>query len=186
MEYTRNAIRTRNSSFGRWDFNVAGRCFSSQDDIALLIKRVDDDFRDSPQAQNSPFDRVKALSLILSYREDAARALDNARARNLAVFAAQLMHREQENCTIKKKFFQAAHLLMGLLRFRRIEPKFLDLSRPEDAELAKTVKQTLQLAEECVVGNRAIEIRNLLKQMTAFIEKRGTNALIFSQLEDLS
>jgi hypothetical protein len=45
---------------------------------------------------------------------------------------------------------------------------------------------TLQDAQKCVSGDKATQVKAILEQMTEFIEKRGTNALIFSELDSLS
>lgn len=186
LSYTRNAFTTGNSLFDRYDFNVAGRCFSSHEDIKRLFARVYEDFRSSQKARNSPFDRIKALSLVLSYRSDAPLALTSGQANRFANFAAKLMQREQQQCNIAQKFFKAAHLLMGLLRYRRVDSAFLDPAQRDNAELVGLVIATLQDAQKCVSGDKATQVKAILEQMTEFIEKRGTNALIFSELDSLS
>ena len=147
---------------------------------------MEKDFRYYQNARNSPFDRIKALSLVLSYRPDAPLVLDSEQAYRLAAFAAKLMQSEQQQCNIAQKFFKAAHLLMGLLRYRRVDSKFLDPAHQENAELVELVKTTLRDAQKCVTGGAATQVKTILEQMTEFIEKRGTNALIFSELDNLS
>lgn len=184
LVYVRKSLCTGKTIHGRYDYNVAGRCFSTQEDIALLFEISASYFE--KQGLNKPFDRVKALSLVLSYRPDAPLVLNSNLANRLAAVAAVLMRSEAKKKNIKKIFFAAAYLLMGLLRYRRVDPYFLDQESPENSELVSDVKNTLKEAENYVSGNQAVQVRAVLKEITAFMEKRGTDALIFNRLNDLS
>ncbi|WP_373509512.1 hypothetical protein [Thiocapsa sp.] len=184
LEYVRRSLQYGDTIHKKYDFNVAGRCFSRNEDISLLFSSVESDF--SRRGIQTPFDRIKALSLVLSYRPDAPDALNAKLAYSLAEVAAAILEKEAKKCNIKKIFFAAAYLLMGLLRYRRVNAGFLDQERPENAELVARVKGTLKKAEGCVRGEQVDHVRVILKEITAFMEKRGTDALIFSKLDALS
>jgi hypothetical protein len=184
LAYVRRSLEYGDTIHKRFDFNLAGRSFFKKEDITLLFRSVANHF--NRRGLNRPFDRIKALSLVLSYRPDAPEALDSKLAYNLVEVAAALLAIETQQCNIKKKFFSAAYLLMGLLRYRRVDPAFMDREKPESAKLFEQVTTTLNAAERCVTGPTNDSVRTILKELTAFMEKRGTDALIFSKLDALS
>ncbi len=190
LDYARKSLRTGETIFKKYDFNFSGRCFSSIDDIGVLVRRVHADFRDNGLAQ--PFDRTKALSLVLAYRPDAPLALNGAMAYDLADAALRIMCIEQESIETGNKpklagtFFAAAFLLMGLLRYRRVDVSFLDQSQSTNQQFAERLRDLLTRARRTGQANLNAQLGDLFEQIPAFIEAKGTDALIFKKLDVLS
>lgn len=191
IQYVRNALRTGKSSFSRWyEFNVAGRCFTQSGDIGMLFAKVRKDFEKQPPSP--PYDRTKALSLILAYRPDAPFAIDLNDAFVLAGKAVDIMEHEQRAVETKQKkklagtFFAAVFLLMGLLRCRRVDAAFLDSATPETKKLVTRVRDILDRAVKTSPGGFLGQLKDLREEIPAFLEAKGTNALIFKPLDELS
>ena len=182
LEYVRHAVRTGDTIFSRYDFNVAGRCFTQPKDIRLLFARVRRDFEKQPPSP--PYDRTKALSLVLAYRADAPLAINLDDAFALVGKTVDVM--EMEHQAPARKFFAAAFLLTGLLRCRLQDAGFLDSGKPETQELIKRVQNILDRAIANTAGSLQVQLRGLRKQIPAFLEAQGTDALIFRRLDDLS
>ncbi len=190
LEYVRHALRTGHTLFNRYDFNVAGRCFTQPDDIRLLFAKVCKDFEQ--HGLNTPFDRTKALSLVLAYRPDAPFAINLRDASILAEKAVDILEQEQravENRQKKKiaaTFFSAVFLLTGLLRCRRVDADFLGAAKPTTQKLATRVRDILDRAVKTSPDNLQRQLKDLRDQIPAFLEAKGTDALIFKRLDELS
>ena len=190
LGYVRHALRTGKTAFNRYDFNVAGRCFTQPDDIRLLFAKVRKDFEQ--QGLDTPFDRTKALSLVLAYRADAPFAINLNDAFILAGKAVNILEREQRAVEEgqKKKlaatFFAAVFLLTGLLRCRRVDADFLGSAKPATQKLVMRVRDILDRAVKTSSGNLQSQLKDLCDQIPAFLEAKGTDALIFKRLDELS
>ncbi|SOD93243.1 hypothetical protein [Caenispirillum bisanense] len=181
LDYLRKSLRSPWTSLhSGHDYKAAGRCFSKPDDIALLFKATRDHF--ALKGLQTPNDRAKALSLVLMYRADAPAALNRRIAGDLAGTAVALMEQQAGLNNIKNTFFAAAQLLVGLLRFRMIEPDFLD---PERDRLVPRVRDVLGRAKARIRSSDS-KILPVLEEIEAFIDRRGTNGLLFEELDKLS
>jgi hypothetical protein len=170
-----------NKNWLRWFFYAAGRCFSSEHDVALIANRVAKDLRTNPLG--APYDRAKALALILAYRPDAALALTQGVASPVFDAAIEIMSANRNN--VSKTFYSAAFLLMGLLRYRRKDPTFLDPRLPETQDRIGRVKEIFERIV-AATGEQRRDARRLGDQMIDFIDAKAVNVPIFRELDQRS
>jgi hypothetical protein len=161
-----------------WAFHAAGRCFSDADDVYLIANRVAQDFQTS--LIERPWYRAKALAFILSHRPEAARALNDEISEVLFDAAIQIMEDNRNN--VSQTFYAAAFLSMGLLRYRKIAPAFLNPSLPETQDRIDQIRAIFAGITGASAQNLA-DARRISDQMIDFIEAKAANVPIFRELD---
>jgi hypothetical protein len=176
------APRTPHTKERRYAANFAERAFHTLADMKLLFEvaasRIGRDGRLAMQW-------IKAAASLFRFREHAPQALDRPRATRLARAAILTMKAEADVKNVQQKFFHAANLLVGLLRVRMVDPSFLTPDDPSTGKVLADGKSVLMQARRAATGAGQAKIRQLVDAIDAYLEGRGTEALIFSKLETM-
>jgi hypothetical protein len=182
MDYLREILLGHEAVNQQWAVNAIGRTFSDQSDLQLFFRWCAASFSHGLQA---PLRRMTALVEILQYRENAPRALTVDQAYTFAQVVHDVMEQEVRARNIKARFFKAAWLLVALLRFRLVDPTFLDPGNEAHRALVDGVQNMLEQARGLLPrGPGRDTLAELLRQIQLYLERRGTDALIFTKLEE--
>lgn len=196
----------RNRQYG---INVAGRAFSTVPDMQIAFSEFAGYYKQKNKLTN---ERMKAARQMLFFREDAPQALTLQMAETLAEAAVDVMAGEVQKRNLKHRFFNAAAMMVGLLRFRIVDADFLDPNdesglsksqgalnlhrqRPDDTHrsessfesnvskgsLIRQAVDVLHLAQDLSEQNSS-GVKALLQEVEAYLEKRGTDTLLFTSL----
>jgi hypothetical protein len=119
---------------------AAGRCLNESDDIAGLFHKVHHD-RHMGQP-DVPLYRIVSAGQILAYRQNAPMCLSPDIAFGLAGIALETM--AAQRASPKNKFLSAAALLMMLLRYRVVDPGFLNPSNEHHQPFVARINAILE------------------------------------------
>ena len=98
--------------------------------------------------------------------------------------AAQMLAGEIADRNVRQRFFNAAYLLLGVLRYRILKPRFLlgGADDPAHPALRSRIVGILEQAHHISKGWH----RKMIEDVEEYFEGRGTNQLIFENIESLS
>ena len=125
--------------------DAAGRAFTTPGDYKIfyseILKRIN-------STHTIPFtiQCSRALCRLLSLRENSPLSMTRLQAKAFTGKAVNIMEKEALSDNYKQKFFQAARLFLFLLRFRIVEPDFLDPDNSLDSDLFERTLDCLHKA----------------------------------------
>lgn len=158
-----------------------GRAFARDDDIRAFIARA---AAVCASTSAPSMNWVKSCAMLLAFREGAARLLDDRSALRLVGTARGMLEEQVAERNVQQRFFNAAYLLLGTLRYRILKPRFLlgGEGDPAPSTLKSRLGSTLDKARRISRGHH----RRLVDDVIAFLEGRGTNQLIFDAVDSAS
>ncbi len=181
MQYLREVLQGENAVNKQYAVNAVGRTFHDQTDLQMFFSWCAQSFLRKPKA---PFSRMRALVEILQYRKGAPHQLTGPQAYKFAEIARDVMEQKVEERNVRATFFKAASLLVALLRFRLVDPTFLDPHDAAHRALVGSVQSVLRRAQRSLpTGPKRDALATLLEQIEKYLERRGTDALLFQSLE---
>lgn len=167
---------------GEWVLwiEAAGRAFTDKKDLQHLYRKIVDRIRSQ---HNNPFpiQSSRALWRTLTLMEDSPNAMKAEYSKVFAKEAVKIMKRESVQGNYSKSFFQASRLFLYLLRFRIVQPEFLDPGNVLDADLFEEAVTCLNSAAEYFSRkhNAAAErARKIVIGIKKFMHYEGSNDIL--------
>jgi hypothetical protein len=160
-------------------FRAAGRCLYENRDVKALFNKTVGDWKPGRAVK---IYRIAAVAQVLAYRSAAANCLTPEIAFGLAQIAIETMaaqHKKPAN-----RFLSAAAMLMMLLRYRVIDPGFLNPSNEHHRPLVDQINKILDQPLAANLNNRD-KLELLFKVMRDFIAARGSPLPIYGMLTSL-
>ncbi len=159
---------------------AAGRCLSESDDIAGFFHKM---HRDRCIGQpDVPLYRIVSAGQMLAYRQNAPMCLSPDIAFGLAEIALETI--AAQRASPKNKFLSAAALLMILLRYRVVDPGFLNPSNEHHQPFVARINAILEQPLDANLQNRA-KLEHIFKAMRDLIAARGSPLPIYDILTSL-
>ncbi|WP_207260591.1 hypothetical protein [Desulfovibrio sp. Huiquan2017] len=161
-----------------WNYLVesSSRCFTTDSQFKIIFQQV---YNRSVQDQGNPFPLpvMRSLARILTYRETAWQALNNAMVTHFANRTAQIICAEIQQNKVEQIFFQGALFILGLLRVRMAEPSFLDPDEPSDTfkRIEHCLSEGMEIAR---TQGKPTKTVNLIEQIVNFMYSKGCKGII--------
>ena len=160
-------------------FRAAGRCLHENRDIKALFNKIVGDWKPGKAVK---IYRIAAVAQVLAYRSDAANCLTPEIAFGFAQIAIETMAAQYKKPA--NRFLSAAAMLMMLLRYRVIDPGFLNPSNEHHRPLVDQINKILDQPLAANLNNRE-KLEVLFKVMRDFIAARGSPLPIYDMITSL-
>jgi len=178
--------------FTQWDAQwnyfaeAASRCFSENRQYKILFCSIYDRIIKSTSILQFPINAARSIYRVLNYRENSQEALTQEQADFFLEQALKKIDSEIRSTNLKRAFSQGVLLFLALLRYRKINKKFMSPDEPRYAGVFDHLKNSLGLAEERAreqPGRAADRIAYWLREIMQYVHFEGTPGIIQALME---
>ena len=149
--------------FTRWDCQwnyfaeAASRCFSEDRQYKILFCSIYDRVIKDTAESTFPINAARSIYRVLNYRENSQEALTQEQADAFLEQALKKIDSEIRSINLKRTFFQGVLLFLALLRYRKINQKFMQrqqrqAARFDERRLAAGVEPLHVLSGDVGIG----------------------------------
>jgi hypothetical protein len=180
-EYFKQEFASHYANHWRHFAEAASRCFTKEQQFELLFKAIHSRMLGSGVKNPFPNEAARSVYRLLVYRENAQAALSEDQAHAFLKESLRIIESELANQNIKVKFFQGVLLFFVLLRYRKVNTKFMDPDESHYAGIFEQVETFLDRAKACVrrrAPNVTSRISGLLDNIMAYVHFEGVPGII--------
>lgn len=160
-------------------FDAAGRSFTLKEHISVLYAAIERRLNSTARTA-FPIQAQHAITNLLTYREFAPDALTASQAKRFTEKARDILQMYTNSQTFDRGFRQAAHLFIGLLRFRIVDRDFLNPQNPMDEQLFTDILTCLKDAQRRLPETAA----KLIKEVELYMFFKGSDVSILQAISE--